>query len=314
MNETLFMGIDGGGSGLRIAITGPRLGVIASATGETANPNLIGREKARDHIHETVLQCLEQERLSHDDIQAATIGIAGASNEHSEDWLIDTVLPVLPNCLLVPSSDLEIALAGALGERHGILLLAGTGSAAFGMSPEGRKLQIGGWGYLFGDPGSGYWIGMQVLRQIIDASDAGSAPLQDTATDNLTCRVLDHIQISQPRQLIKWLYHNQAPPVAKIANVGRLTLEQAERGDWQAINILQRASIQLVKLAKTLINRLEYRQAPIAFAGGLLDHSNFLSEDVTQRLALSELPLAKYAPVLGAALIAKQEWSRAKSA
>ena len=314
MNVKLFMGIDGGGSGLRIAITGPRLGVVASETGETANPNLIGRERARDHIRERILSCLEEARLSGNAIRAATIGIAGASSEHSEDWLLETVAPVMPNSLLIPSSDLEIALAGALGERHGILLLAGTGSAAFGMSPDGRKLQVGGWGYLFSDPGSGYWIGMQVLRQIIDASDAGIAPLQDTKTDNLTCRVLDQLQISQPRQLINWLYHNQAPPVAKIANIGRLTLEEAERGDWQAIIILQRASMQLVKLAKRLIERLEFWEAPIAFAGGLLDHRNFLSEDVAQRLALPELPLAKYSPVLGAALIAKQEWSRAKRA
>ena len=81
---------------------------------------------------------------------------------------------MLPAAQIALSSDVEIALVGALGQRLGIVVLAGTGSAAYGVNRAGDALLVGGWGYLLGDEGSGYWIGAEALRLLARAS--GSAP------------------------------------------------------------------------------------------------------------------------------------------
>ena len=233
MNEPLFMGIDGGGSKLRITITDADLRSLASIERGPANPSVIGHDNARTLIRHEIADALRQARLQPQEIAAAAIGIAGASNLHSEDWLLETVEPALPDALIVPSSDLEIALVGSLGQRQGILLLAGTGSAVFGVAPGGRRLQIGGWGYLLGDEGSGYWIGSQLLRHIIARHDRGAS----TRDDALTRACMDVLGLTEPRELIAWLYRSKEAPATRVAEPRRT---RSRRGRQRVGNDLRR--------------------------------------------------------------------------
>ncbi len=315
MNEPLFMGIDGGGSTLRIAVVKADLRPLCSITGKSANPNLIGHDAAQTAIRQGIAEALKQARLQPQNIAACAIGIAGASNLHSENWLVQTVKPALPGSLFLPSSDLEIALVGSLAQRHGILLLAGTGSAVYGIAQSGKGLQIGGWGYLLGDEGSGYWIGLQLLRRITAQFDEG-APSQK---DPLARVCLETLGLTEARELIAWLYRAEEAPAARIASLAELVLMAADgsylaemRGKW-AMDITELAAEHLVRQVELMRSRLQCPQAPIAFAGGLLDNDNALSQRVARSLRLTERPIAKYSPVIGAALFAKMEWSAAKA-
>ena len=252
-----------------------------------------------------IVEALDLAGLQAENITAAAIGIAGASSLHSEEWLVETVKPVLPASCLVPSSDLEIALVGALGQRRGILLLAGTGSAVYGSAPSGERLQIGGWGYLLGDEGSCYWIGIQLLKHIIAEFDSGSA----CAKSNFWQSCLEALGLSQARELVAWVYRSNEAPVARVAGLAPIVLESADNGEAQALHILHCAADHLARLVETMQRRLQYERAPIAFAGGLLDNANPLSDIVARRLGLPARPDGKYPPVIGAALLAKLEWS-----
>ena len=299
MNEPLFMGLDGGGSKLRIAITDADLRSLASIESGPANPSVIGHDGARRLIRRAIADALGQARLQPQEIAAAAIGIAGASNLHSEDWLLETVAPALPDTLIVPSSDLEIALVGSLGQRRGILLLAGTGSAVYGVAPGGQRLQIGGWGYLLGDEGSGYWIGSQLLRHIIARHDRGASCEEDA----LTRACLDALGLTEPRELIAWLYRSKEAPAPRVASLAELVLD-ADGSEWAAACV-ESAAEQLTRQVDLMRSRLDYESAPIAFAGGLLDNDNALSQRVTQRLGLPRRPVARHSPVVGAALLAR---------
>ena len=304
MNEPPFMGIDGGGSKLRIAITDADLRPLASIESAPANPSVIGHDKARALIRHEIAGALRQARLQPQDIAAAAIGIAGASNLHSEDWLLETVKPALPDALIVPSSDLEIALVGSLGQRQGILLLAGTGSAIYGVAPGGQRLQIGGWGYLLGDEGSGYWMGSQLLRHIIARHDQGASSKDDA----LTRACMDVLGLTEPRELIAWLYRSKEPPATRIASLAELVLNAVTDGSKWAAICVESAAEQLTQQVNLMRSRLNYENAPIAFAGGLLDNDNALSQRVTQRLGLPQRPIARHSPVIGAALLATMAW------
>ena len=308
VNGPLFMGIDGGGTKLRIAVTDADLRSLASIESSAANPSVIGHDKARAHIRHEVAHALRQARLQPRDIAAAAIGIAGASNLHSEAWLLETVTPALPDALIVPSSDLEIALVGSLGQRQGILLLAGTGSAVYGVAPGGQRLQIGGWGYLLGDEGSGYWIGSQLLRHIIARHDRGASSEEDA----LTRACMDVLGLTDPRELIAWLYRSKEAPATRVAGLAELVLNEAADCRWATVCV-ESAAEQLTRQVDLMRSRLDYENAPIAFAGGLLDNDNALSRRVTQRLGLPRRPVARHSPVIGAALLATTAW-RARGA
>ncbi len=307
MKNPLFMGIDGGGSTLRVVIVNADLVPLSAIQGESANPNLIGHDAAQTAIRSAMAAALQQAGLQPRDIAASAIGIAGASKLHSQDWLVQTVEPALRSSLLVPSSDLEIALVGALAQRHGILLLAGTGSAVFGVAESGQCLQIGGWGYLLGDEGSGFWIGLQLLLHITKVNDAGISILDNS----LSKRCLETLGLTKPRDLIAWLYRGREAPAARVARLAAIGLEMATEGDELAVNILEAAVLELAGQADLMRSRLNWPDAPIAFAGGLLDNDNILSEMVAQQLGLTERPVAKYSPIVGAAMLAKMEWNLA---
>jgi N-acetylglucosamine kinase-like BadF-type ATPase len=313
MSKPYFMGIDGGGSTLRIAITDDSLKVLTTYHGSSANPNIIGHDAAVTHVQSGIQQALQQAKLSSQDITAVGIGIAGASNLHSETWLIDCVQPALHHTLLIPSSDLEIALVGALNQRHGILVLAGTGSAILGRSPDGQLLQLGGWGYLLDDDSSGYSIGLEAIKRIIQDFEQNYAEFVDYQDSSLNLKILDHLGLTSPRDLIHWLYRSQEPPVTRVAPLAKLIIGEADNGNWDAINLLQKGASRLASKVELMIRRLDFPDAPIAFGGGLLDNDNRLSRELTVRLGLPIRPIAKHSPVIGGALLAQLEWKSQKN-
>lgn len=300
-NANYVMGIDGGGTHLRVAIFTPDLKAVAESRADTVNPAVIGLETARAMIQGAMRQALESAGLRPEQIIAVGIGIAGAAPCHSASaipWLRDVVKAVLPGALVAPSADYEIALVGALGERLGVLVLAGTGSLAYGVNEAGESALAGAWGYLLDDAGSGYWLGRQALKAVARAAD-GRGP--GTA---LSDAVLSTLQLPDAYALVPWLYDRETRRTREVAALAPLVLSQAEAGDPVAAEIVARACDELALAARTVVRRLQMKQPPIAFAGGLLTAPNPLSLALCRALDLPRLPLPRHPPVVGAALLA----------
>lgn len=295
---TCVIGIDGGGSTVRVAVVDEALTVLGQAKGSTANPNVAGRTRAAETIQAAVRATLAESGLSAEHITAIGIGIAGADVVHSEAWLRDVVTGVLPSALVVPSSDHEIALTGAHGERRGVLVLAGTGSLACGANAAGDYVKVGGWGYLLGDEGSGYWIGLEALQAVVRAADGRGA------VTSLSAVLLESLGLPDAPTLISWLYRSQKPRNADIAAMASLVLEQAGLGDMIAQNIVEAAARELALAARTVQHRLNREWLPVAFAGGLLAEANPLSTRLCDLLGLETIPTPRYPPVIGAAILA----------
>jgi len=295
---TYWMGIDGGGSNLRVVIANSDLEILVQSQAETANPSIIGHNLAAQRIQLAISETLTKAGLSPSQIKGVGIGIAGAAAAHSATWLRETVSAVLPDSQIIPSSDFEIALVGAHGERHGVLLLAGTGSVAYGINGAGQSAQAGGWGYLLGDEGGGYWIGMSALKQIARAADG-----RESLSPDFTAAVLGALGLKTSSNLLAFLYHADKPPLRQIAALAPLVMDYA--AETFVAQILDDAADELAQLCHAVINRLNLESPRIAFAGGLLENENPLSRRVCDRLSLPQHPIACYSPVVGAALLAR---------
>lgn len=296
---TYLVGIDGGGSTVRVAVTDFDLVVCADSRGDTVNPSVIGREAAAQRIRQTVQAALKMANLTAADIAGVGIGVAGAADTHSSGWLVEVMGGVLPDTVVAPSSDMGIALVGAHGKREGILVLAGTGSVAYGINQAGDSAQAGGWGYLLGDEGSGYWIGLQAIKAVIRAADG----YRDS--DAFTHHILTTWGLEHPRDLIRWVYHTQTPRTRDIAALTPFVIAQAEADNPLAVSIIDEAAQELARMAQAVIQRLHMDSPAIAFAGGLLEQPNSLSNRLCTRLGLPGIPTPRYPPVIGAALLAK---------
>lgn len=294
---TLWLGIDGGGSTLRVIVIDDALRVVTQVHHDSAaNPSTVGYETAQERVCAAIAEATGAVAGA---IAGVGIGIAGAAAYHSSEWLRAVVGATLPDVPVAPSSDYEIALVGARGVRKGIMLLSGTGSVAFGIDTTGRWVQLGGWGYLLGDEGSGYWIGLQAMKSVVLEWDGLlSQPSQ------LPGRVREMLGLSSKEAVLHWTYGG-ASPAAKIAQVAPVVLELAESGDAYAREIVTRAAEHLAAMAEHLMGRLDVARDEIAFAGGLLSAENALSVALTARLRLAQRPQALYSPVFGAALLAK---------
>ena len=287
-----YLGIDGGGSTLRVALVDEDLRPTAESQGGTANPNIIGFDAAKALIQSAVREVISA--APDREIAGVGIGIAGASLAF--DWMRETIADVLPAIPVFPAIDVEIALVGAHGARRGVLILAGTGSIAYGINDAGETVQGGGWGHLLGDEGSGYWLGLQALRAVIAWADG-----LDPTAEMLARRVMERLNFETPRHLVRWAYRQPAP-IKEIAALAHLVLDA---DDPYALPIVEQGAKSLAAIAQSVIKRLNVPDMPIAFAGGLLLMENSLSRVLCRELGFASIPQPKYPPVIGAALLAK---------
>jgi N-acetylglucosamine kinase-like BadF-type ATPase len=294
-----FIGIDGGGSTIRVVIITHELDVLAEYLGPAVNPSFIGRDEAASRIQAAMRESLGQAGLTPEQITGVGLGIAGASNryEWAADWLRGLAGEVTPQARIVPSSDYEIALVGAHGQRFGILLLAGTGSLAYGVNAAGESALVGGWGYLLGDEGSGYWLGSQALRAVVRMADGRGRP---TA---LYEAMIDALNLSQPLDLIPFLY-GSTPRVADVARLAPLVLDCASQGDSVARGLVETGALELALEVRAVMYRLDMHGHAPMFAGSLLTTVNPLSTLVCSLLDMGGIPTPRYSPAVGAALLA----------
>ncbi len=174
-------------------------------------------------------------------------------------------------------TDVEAAFHDAFSGGPGLLLIAGTGSIAWGRAEGGRAGRVGGWGPRIGDEGSAWALSLDALRRVARGAD-GRAP-----RTGLQEAILGHLRLSRPEELVQWVADASKRRVASLAPV---VCAAAERGDSAASQILARAVQELEGHALTLLGNLgPWRDPPrVALGGGLLEPGGPLRSAVERAL------------------------------
>jgi len=161
------IGVDGGGTGCRVAIAEIDGTVLGRAEGGAANI-ATNFETARSNILHTISLAFVNAGVAKPDTAKTTVvlGLAGANLGDFKQRL-ELRLPYTKSHIV---SDGETTLVGAIGEEDGIIGAIGTGSV-YGRREHGEFTQLGGWGFLLGDDGSGARIGRDMLNLAIKAFD-----------------------------------------------------------------------------------------------------------------------------------------------
>lgn len=275
----IVVGVDGGATRTRVIVadeTGTELGAIV---GDASAVRPGAAAHSADVIIDLVRHALAASDLDADaTIAALCVGVAGVGrdSEYSAFFKELTTRSTAEELVVLP--DAMVALTDAFGEEFGILLVAGTGSMAFGRGPTGKMARCGGWGPVCGDEGSGQWIGRRALSVVTAASD-GREP--ETA---LLGVLLTHLQLEAPDELVPWAATASAAQLAQLATP---VMAVAATGDLRANSLCTLAAEELALHVRTLARQLfadERAAVPVALAGGLMERGSFLRRLVEHRL------------------------------
>jgi N-acetylglucosamine kinase-like BadF-type ATPase len=268
----ISVGVDAGGTSTVAAIS--KDGEYQrEARGRGANATTLGIDDAADVIVSTIREVLAGEAPT-----AIYVGAAGAGRLRVSEQVRELIESAFRGARVVVGDDAAIALRAAIPDGDGAVLIAGTGSTAY--AEHGDQTQrVGGLGYLAGDEGSAFWIGMQAVKLYGRVLDGRAS--RDETTD-LAARALD---ATDREGYIAALYDRALEP-AQIAALAPSIIAFAGKGNRASTKIVQQAAQELGDLVKAALRAVQLLDASprVAFAGGLFRENSLLSFLLETRL------------------------------
>lgn len=265
-----YLGIDAGASATKWALINEN-GLILSGQQEAMDGHLY-RESSLARMQKVLSEIKAQ--INELRVESVYMGITGVTHDGS----IQNQIKLVFDCDSQIVSDIELAYRANFSEGNGILLYAGTGSVSFAIDEEGQTHQIGGWGYLLGDEGAGYWIGRESIRHALSVieSNAGRTP------DSLATLVLKAMNASDWNSVKSFVYSQER---AKIAALSAIVNMAAEKNDADAILILTKAAAHLAELVNRMDKQLVRKALPVTFTGGI-SNSQILYRELERYLRM----------------------------
>lgn len=294
------LGIDAGGTKTVCLLADEEGRILNEARGGGANLKTAGELEVEKTLHQVMEAALGDRDVR---LAAVCLGIAGVDRPNDAEQVRGMMRRIGFKARTLVVNDALVALVAGAGAGPGVAVIAGTGSIAYGRSATARAARAGGWGHLFGDEGGAFWIGRAALSAVVRQFD-GRGP-----TTLLTGRVLSHMGVASPTELIPEVYERDAyRPL--IASSAVLVQRAADAGDAVAGDILQRAAAELTAAAASVITRLGMRgdAFPTVLSGGVFKGIPTLVTDVTARLSevapRSSVRLLDVEPAIGAVRLA----------
>jgi N-acetylglucosamine kinase-like BadF-type ATPase len=295
-----ILGVDGGGTKTLALLGEPDGRVLARGLGGPSNFNAVGFDAACLALESAISKARKDYP---GEISALALGLAGAGRkediERFQNWAIDK----FPGTVVRVVNDAEILLMAGASSGPAVALICGTGSIVYGRTTKGDLLRAGGWGYLFGDEGSGYAIGIAALRAVMQAYDGrGPATL-------LSDLLLSRYSLTTPPELVRKIYGADSPR-SVVTTLPDLVEQAAEEGDSVAISILEASAQELTGAIAAIYPKLGASAIPLVVTGGTMLRGTALQEAfhhacVTQGLVF---PIIRYIeePAEGALQLAQK--------
>lgn len=291
-----LLAVDGGATKVVAVFTDEQGNILGKGQAGSCNYQSVGLESAAQELGQAIAQAKAELRTTDEDtaqvdseanlqVEVAVLGVAGVDTELDRQIVAKMVQEVLAKHGIEPAqllieNDGFAALVGATDGGAGVLLIAGTGSIAFGVDQQGRTARAGGWGHLVGDEGSGYWIGKQAITAVLKALDGREQPTV------LSSLIIAHLGLADIEALYNWTY-GSLYRVEKVAGLAPLVGQAAEQGDRVALELLEQAAVELAAAAIAVVGRLGLAQQPFSLVlqGGILQHNARIRESVARQMS-----------------------------
>ncbi|MBE5893114.1 MAG: hypothetical protein E7286_07000 [Lachnospiraceae bacterium] len=285
-----YIAADGGGTKLQAILYNEDFQIIRTARMAGTNERYIPIEQIRQQLAQLAVELIPDDIT---EIEGANLCIVG-NNEIVERALKQRCS--IKHCYFLGEGPAGLS---AYGVHHGIVAQAGTGSVAFMVQPE-KHFQVGGWGYMLGDEGSGFDIGMRTLRAAVYSYD-GRGP-----KSLIESMLMQEWKLDDLHQMIHMLIHE--PNYRHVvASASYIAAKAAAQGDEVALSIYDEAAHEMSRLVLTGIKRNGGTWVgPIVAAGGAWKGSSRMFEtfrkDILEVHPQAEVTYPIFEPVVGCAI------------
>lgn len=290
-----FLGIDGGGSKTECVLADEAGAVLARATGTGTNLRRTSPSELRAVLSDCLAELCGATSLPKLAPEVVCAGFAGAGHPEPRQRARDVLAELLHPRWLYVVGDMEVALEAAVGAGPGVVLVAGTGSIAYGRHGSGQQARAGGAGPEAGDEGSAVDIGRRAV-EAVERAQNGQGP----ATE-MTSSVTEFLRAT-----------TREP--GELASLLPRVVEAARAGDEVARAILEEAAAALAGLAVAVFRELNLLETDVrvATSGGVFSASPEILASVREKIrgaaprAVVE-PLG-VTPAEGAVRLAQRLW------
>ena len=276
-----FLGVDGGGTQTRFVLIDEAGKVLASHLEGPAYYLEIGLEQLREMLARGIRQTLRAGQVRAEDLSYAFLGLPA----YGEDLKLLPALNAAPSQALPHGryrcdNDMVCGWAGALAGADGINMVCGTGSIAYGEF-AGRSARAGGWGELFSDEGSSYWLAREGLRLFSRMSDGRQprGPLYE--------QVRRHFALQSDLDLCAAIYGKDIAQRSQLAQLSKLVTAAAAAGDEGARGLFEAAARELADMVEAVRLNLQLPanvSIPVSSSGGMFQPGNGLREALSAQL------------------------------
>ena len=190
-------------------------------------------------------------------------GVTGISEERIDFSIVSDIFKeFFVGSEIILNSDIYSTYLGNFKYKEGIILHAGTGSFAFGRDKLGKTKRIGGWGYLLGDEGGGYWIGLEGVKAAIKSYEG---VFNETI---LTRSLLTYFKIDSISEL-KPIIYNENFKTVKIADFAKEVFSASEKRDKIAMQIIKKGGEYMANLILPLVHELNFDIIHVKLVGAI---------------------------------------------
>lgn len=301
---TRFLGVDGGGSKTAFALIDDTGTVLARANTATSYYFSEGFDVVERTLTEGVGEICRAAGITTADVDAAFFGIPGYGESSADQARLDAVPgTVLGHGRYWADNDMVCGWAGSLLGEDGINVIAGTGSMTYG-ERDGVGSRVGGWGELFGDEGSAYWIATRGLNVFSRMSDGR------TTRGPLYEHVRERLSVTSDLDVVSLVIEKWGGNRGKIADLAKTVCAAAAAGDAHAGAILDDATDELATLVdatRVAVGFGDGEPVPVSYSGGMFAADGFFDRfraALGRRAATFDLRRPVLDPALGAAIYA----------
>lgn len=240
-------------------------------------------------------------RIGGGEVSQVYAGAGGIDTDDDAAALAALIAPHVPGARITVVHDSRLLLAAG-GASTGVAVIGGTGSAAWGRNSSGEEARAGGWGYLLGDEGSGYWLGREAVRHSLRRMNQGLEP------DDLTTALLASCGVDNPNKLIA-LFHSPQTGRRYWAERARLVVDAAAAGHAASQELVDQAGRDLAALAEQTVRQLGI-DGPVILGSGLGMNVPRLQESFRAALAaagITDVRVLDRDPVFGVLQLVAQQ-------
>lgn len=300
--EKLYLGVDGGGT--------KTLAVLVDNEGNLIDFKKTGPTNIMECGEKIFLKNLNEisvilKKIDKDTVKSC-FGMSAIGEYRELEYrlkkLIQSQLGIIPNLLV---NDVVIAWAGGSLGRDSVHAVCGTGSIIYGKHKE-KDVRVGGWGPLIGDEGSGFYIGIETLREVTKQLDGRSPKTL------LTELIFKEMKFESKYDLLEWTKNLGKNFRHEIASISYLTSKASSVGDNSSKFILEKAAKELSLSVLSAIRLLKFGPNPvITYSGGVIENIpvfyEYFFNYIRQEIPTADIRAVKFWPVFGALILLKEE-------